>query len=124
MCLCVCLWWCNGLQKCVRCIRWGVWKWMLISSICMDPKDMQTHTHTHTNIRNCTQTHTRSAHVVSPTEVASFSTRHLDAYLNRLHDANVAIRRGYAAAIGALPALLLQDRAEEVCQKPCMCVCV
>uniref|UniRef100_A0A7S3QWP0 Tubulin-specific chaperone D n=1 Tax=Dunaliella tertiolecta TaxID=3047 RepID=A0A7S3QWP0_DUNTE len=54
-----------------------------------------------------------SAYVVSEEEVARFR-RHMDAYLTRLHDPNVAVRRGYASALGALPGRLLQGRAEEV----------
>ncbi|KAF5833816.1 hypothetical protein DUNSADRAFT_9763 [Dunaliella salina] len=38
----------------------------------------------------------------------------MDAYLTRLHDPNVAVRRGYASAVGAMPGRLLQGRAEEV----------
>jgi len=63
--------------------------------------------------------------VVSDQEVAGFK-HHMDAYLSRLHDPNVAVRRGYASALGALPGRLLCGRAEEVCMFLCLCdsVCV
>lgn len=72
-----------------------------------------THPGTHT-VKHHPPLHARSAYVVGDAEVAAFQ-RHMDAYLSRLHDPNVAVRRGYASALGALPGRLLQGRAEEVC---------
>ncbi|GIL68790.1 hypothetical protein Vafri_22026 [Volvox africanus] len=48
-----------------------------------------------------------------PRAAAAFRTRYLDAYLTRLHDANVAVRRGYSLALGSLPAQLLRPVLEE-----------
>ncbi|GLI66672.1 hypothetical protein VaNZ11_010602, partial [Volvox africanus] len=48
-----------------------------------------------------------------PRAAATFRTRYLDAYLTRLHDANVAVRRGYSLALGSLPAQLLRPVLEE-----------
>ena len=50
----------------------------------------------------------------SPEHVAGFS-HFIDAYLSKLHDPNVAVRRGYALALGALPSWVLAPRLEEVC---------
>ncbi|KXZ49841.1 hypothetical protein GPECTOR_19g292 [Gonium pectorale] len=44
---------------------------------------------------------------------ASFRTRYLEPYLARLHDPNVAVRRGYSMALGSLPAPLLLPVLEE-----------
>ncbi|KAG2492086.1 hypothetical protein HYH03_009582 [Edaphochlamys debaryana] len=44
---------------------------------------------------------------------AAFRTRYADAYLARLHDPNVAVRRGYAAALGCLPPQLLAPMLDE-----------
>ena len=60
--------------------------------------------------------------MVSAADVSAFA-RHMDAYLSRLHDPNVAVRRGYASALGALPSQLLQGRVDEV-RSVCVCVCV
>ena len=54
------------------------------------------------------------AYVLSESDAASFREKHLNGYLTRLHDPNVAVRRGFASALGALPALLLGPRAEQV----------
>ncbi|GIM10820.1 hypothetical protein Vretimale_14435, partial [Volvox reticuliferus] len=51
--------------------------------------------------------------VNDPRAAAAFRTRYLDAYLTRLHDANVAVRRGYSLALGSLPAQLLRPVLEE-----------
>ncbi len=40
--------------------------------------------------------------------------RYLDQYLTRLHDPNVAVRRGYALALGSLPLQLLRPVRDEV----------
>lgn len=50
---------------------------------------------------------------MTPEHVAGFSPQ-LDAYLSRLHDANVAVRRGYAQAVGTLPAWVLKPQAGQV----------
>ncbi|EFJ45543.1 hypothetical protein VOLCADRAFT_94333 [Volvox carteri f. nagariensis] len=48
-----------------------------------------------------------------PRAAAAFRTRYQDAYLTRLHDPNVAVRRGYSLALGSLPAQLLRPVLEE-----------
>lgn len=58
------------------------------------------------------------AYVVTREQVAMFNAT-LDNYLSRLHDANVAVRRGYAQAVGTLPAWVLRPQAEEVGELPC-----
>lgn len=65
----------------------------------------------HTNTMPYTHAHRR--YVVSAEQQAGFA-RYVDAYLTSLHDANVAVRRGYAQALGALPRRMLAPRAEEV----------
>ncbi|GLC39358.1 hypothetical protein PLESTM_000887300 [Pleodorina starrii] len=47
------------------------------------------------------------------TAAASFRSRYLDSYLTRLHDPNVAVRRGYSLALGSLPQQLLRPVLEE-----------
>ena len=53
---------------------------------------------------------------MSESDAAPFREKQMSAYLTRLHDPNVAVRRGFASALGALPALLLGPQAEEVGQ--------
>ncbi|KAL6757954.1 armadillo-type protein [Haematococcus lacustris] len=53
------------------------------------------------------------AYIVSAAEVAGFE-RTFDSYLARLHDPNVAVRRGCAAVMGVLPPAVLQSREEKV----------
>lgn len=55
-------------------------------------------------------------------EAAAFRSKQLQGYLTRLHDPNVAVRRGFAAALGALPAELLGPQAEEVREACCGCL--
>lgn len=43
----------------------------------------------------------------------------IDKYCNGLHDENVAIRQGYAAALGQLPKFILEKKAYEVIDKLC-----
>ncbi|KAG2446099.1 hypothetical protein HXX76_000699 [Chlamydomonas incerta] len=44
---------------------------------------------------------------------AAFRTKYQDGYLSRLHDPNVAVRRGYSLALGSLPRELLEPVLEE-----------
>ncbi|GFR52318.1 hypothetical protein Agub_g14856, partial [Astrephomene gubernaculifera] len=48
-----------------------------------------------------------------PPSAASFLRRYLPAYLSRLHDPNVAVRRGYGRALGGLPRELLEGVEEQ-----------
>lgn len=47
-------------------------------------------------------------------QVETFTSKYMSSYLARLKDANVAVRRGYAQALGALPAWLLVGSVDEV----------
>ncbi|PNH09641.1 Tubulin-specific chaperone D [Tetrabaena socialis] len=48
-----------------------------------------------------------------PRAAASFRSRYADAYASRLHDPNVAVRRGYSLALGCLPGALLRPMLDE-----------
>ena len=50
----------------------------------------------------------------SEVEVQAFSGQQLRSYITRLSDPNVAVRRGCAAALGALPAWILLPQLGEV----------
>lgn len=57
-----------------------------------------------------------SSHALAP---ARYTPRYLDQYLSRLHDPNVAVRRGYALALGSLPLQLLHPVRDEVRRLAC-----
>jgi hypothetical protein len=59
-----------------------------------------------------------------PEASALFHEKQVAGFLSRLHDPNVAVRRGYSAALGALPSGLIQPVAMQVralMNTNCMC---